>query len=106
MSGAGSGWGKAKANPREMAAGTAVMFVALAAFPKLARWPAGLGRRGMAIYIASNAAFVFAIHTWLIPYFKRMAEQHERAREELRHELGREPSDEELFARLGIACER
>jgi hypothetical protein len=86
-----------------------IAFVCLAAFPRLSyrlRWPTRLGPRGLVAYIAFNTAVGFAMRTCALPYVKRIAETQERAREELRRELGREPTDEELLAHLGVTCER
>jgi glyoxylase-like metal-dependent hydrolase (beta-lactamase superfamily II) len=92
---------------RGVARQTAFAFVGTATFPRLAhrlRWPTRLGPRGLVAYIAFNTLLLVAFHTWVIPYFKRMAEEQERAKAELRRQLGREPTDDELFARLGSAC--
>jgi len=85
----------------------AVVF--LAAFPRLAyrlRWPTRLGPRGLVPYIAWRTAFLFALRTWAVPYCERMAERQEQAKLELRGQLGREPTDNEVFAQLGFACKR
>ena len=87
----------------------AIAFLFLAAFPTLAyrmRWPTRLGPRGLLAYVAFNTAIGFALRTWAMPYFKRMAREQERAKEELRHQLGREPTEDELFAHLGITHRR
>jgi hypothetical protein len=88
---------------------SALAFVGTAAFPRLAywlRWPTRLGPRGMVAYAAFNASLLFAIRTWVVPYLRRMGEERERARLELREQLGREPSEDELLAHLGISCAR
>lgn len=87
---------------------SATAFVGTAAFPRLAywlRWPTRLGPRGFIAYVACNTLLLFAIRTWVIPFFKRMAEERERAEQELREQLGREPTDDEVLAHLGITCE-
>lgn len=87
----------------------AIAFLFLAAFPRLAyrmRWPTRLGHRGLLAYVVFNTASGFALRTWVAPYFKRMAREQERAKEELRHQLGREPTEDELFAHLGVTCRR
>jgi hypothetical protein len=87
----------------------AIDFVVTAAFPRLPswlRWPIGLGPRGLVAYVGVNTLVMFWIRAWVIPRFKRMAEERERAKQELRDQLGREPTEDELFAHLGIACER
>jgi hypothetical protein len=81
----------------------AATFVANAAFPRLAhrlRWPTRLGPRGLVGYVAFNTAVLFALRTWLLPFFKRMAE------DALRQQLGREPTEDELFAHLGVPRRR
>lgn len=56
-------------------------------------------------YIAFPA-IAFPWRAWVMPYFKRMAKEQERAKEELRHQLGREPTDDEVLAQRGITCGR
>jgi hypothetical protein len=85
----------------------AIAFVVLAAFPRTAyrlRWPTRLSRRGVVAYIAMNTIIGFALRAWAMPYFKRMADEQARAEQELREQLGREPTEDELFAHLGIVC--
>lgn len=87
----------------------AIAVVFGAAFPKLAyrlRWPTRLGPRGLVAYIAFNTVLDFALRTWVAPYFKRMAEQQERAKKELWQQLGRDPTEDELLAHLGITRKR
>ncbi len=91
-------------NPRvrEILAEHATRFVLIAAFPRLAawvrRWPTRLRPRGVAVYVAVNTAIGFALRTWLVPYLRVKHEQFEQARTDLRGQLGREPTDEELWA--------
>jgi hypothetical protein len=90
---------------RDALAHAAIAFAFQAAFPRLAhrlRWPTRLGPRGLVAYAAFNTGLRFAL--WL--YVGRMAEKEKRARAELRKQLGREPTEDELLAHLGIACER
>ena len=78
-------------------------FLAIAAFPKLAhrlRWPTRLGPRGLLLYIAFNTALGLAVRTWAVPFFKRLGEQREQIKDELRQQLGREPTDEQLGEHL------
>jgi hypothetical protein len=78
-------------------------FVGIAAFPRLThrlRWPARLGPRGLLLYIALNTALGLAVRTWAVPFFNRLGEHREQAKDELRRRLGREPTDEELGAHL------
>lgn len=79
------------------------IFLGMAAFPKLAhrlRWPTRLGPRGLLLYIALNTALGVAVRTWAVPFLKRLAEEREEAKDELRQQLGRDPTDEELGAHL------
>ena len=88
---------------------SAIAFVGTAAFPRLGywlRWPTRLGPRGFVAYAAFNTALLFAIRTWVIPYVKRIAEEREPAERELREQLGREPTEDEVLAHLGITCDR
>jgi hypothetical protein len=78
-------------------------FLFIAAFPRLAhrlQWPTRLGPRGLLLYIAFNTALGMAARTWAVPLFKRLGDQREQAKDELRQQLGREPTDEELGAHL------
>ena len=82
-----------------------IAFVVLAAFPKTAyrlRWPTRLSWRGVIAYIAMNTIIGFALRTWALPYFKRMADERARAEQELRQQLGREPTEDELLVHLGL----
>jgi hypothetical protein len=94
---------------RDTAGHGAVSFVYGAAFPRLAyrlRWPTRLGPRGVVAYIAFDTAMQFALRAWVLPYFRRMADKRAQAEEALRRQLGRQPTEEELFAHLGIAGNR
>jgi hypothetical protein len=76
-------------------------FVVNAAFPRLAyrlRWPTRLGPRALVAYIAVTAAFLFALRVWVVPWLGRLGEA--RVRAELTERLGREPTGEELAARV------
>ena len=87
----------------------AIAFVGTVAFPRLAhwlRWPARLGPRGWFAYAAFNTILLFAIRTWLMPYFKRMAEERNHAERQLRERLGRDPTEEEVLAHFGITRTR
>jgi hypothetical protein len=79
------------------------VFVATVAFPRLThrlRWPTRLGPRGLLIYIMFNTAAGMAIRTWLTPALGRLHERREDLRRELRTQLGREPSEEEVNLRF------
>ena len=83
----------------------ALTFAARAAFPKLARrlaWPTRLGPRGLVLYITFNTLFLFFLRQFVMPKFRQMAEKHERAKEELQQQLGREPTEHELLEHLGV----
>jgi hypothetical protein len=98
-----------KPAPRDVLAQSAIVFVGTAAFPRLAywlRWPTRLGPRGFIAYAASNALLLLAVQIWVVPYFTRMAKVRERAEQELREHLAREPTDEEVLAHLGITRKR
>jgi hypothetical protein len=87
----------------------AIAVVLGAAFPRLMSWvfwPARLGPRGLAAYIAFNTAMDFVVRTRVLPYLRRMAEERERARMELAQTLGREPTEDELVEHLGLTCKR
>ena len=78
--------------------------VGAAMFPRLAhwaRWPTRLGARGRIAYAAFNALLLFASRE-CIRYLKQKAEEWERATDELRRQLGREPTERELFEHLGF----
>jgi hypothetical protein len=88
---------------------SAIAFVGAAAFPRLVyrlRWPTRLGPRGFVAYAAFNTLLLFAAHTWVIPWAKRMAQARERAEQELREQLGREPTEDEVLAHFGIGRKR
>ena len=54
----------------------------------------------------TNTILLFAIRTWLMPYFKRMAEERNHAERQLRERLGRDPTEEEVLAHFGITRTR
>jgi hypothetical protein len=88
---------------------SAVAIVLLAAFPRLEhalRWRTRLSARGVVASIAFNTALGFAVRGWLVPFFRRMEEKRTEAEEELRKQLGREPTEKELFAHLGTPAHR
>jgi hypothetical protein len=78
-----------------------------AMFPRLAhwaRWPARLGVRGGIFYAAFNALLLFASRE-LLRHLERRAVEWEHARDPLRQKLGREPTERELFERLGLSSD-
>jgi hypothetical protein len=87
----------------------AIAFLGTAAFPRVSywlRWPTRLGPRGVIVYAAFNTLVIFAMRTWGIRHLQRMAAKRERAEQELRDQLGRAPTEDEVCARLGSTCER
>ncbi len=94
---------------REVLQERAIAFVGTAAFPRVSywlRWPTRLGPRGVIAYAAFNTLVLFAMRTWGIRYFNRIATKRERAEQELRDQLGREPTEDEVFTHLRATCER
>jgi lysylphosphatidylglycerol synthetase-like protein (DUF2156 family) len=88
------------------AVGYAAVFVVLAAFPRLGyplRWRTRLSPSRVVAYIAVNTAMGFALQVWVLPYLRRMAQKSAQAEEELRQQLGRKPTGDELLEHLGIA---
>jgi hypothetical protein len=83
------------------------VFVGTALFPRLAywvRWPTRARGRLLLAYIAWNTALLFWLRQWFLPAladaFGKAAEDLEAAREQLRAELGREPTRDEVGDRL------
>jgi hypothetical protein len=77
--------------------------VLTALFPKTAyrlRWPTRLGPRGLAAYILFNTAVQFAARAWLLPALRRQHARLEHLKADMRKELGREPTQDELTARF------
>jgi hypothetical protein len=84
----------------------AVAFALLTAFPRLGyprRWRTRVSPRGVVAYVAVNTAMGFALQAWVLPYLRRMARKRAHAEEALRQQLGRKPTEDELFAHLGIS---
>ena len=74
-----------------------------ALFPRLAhrlRWPQRLRGRRLALYVAWNAAVVYAIRYVVAPHVRRQTAEYERVHVALRDELGREPTPDEVLARF------
>ena len=83
------------------------VFVGNALFPRLAywlRWPTRARGRLLVAYIVWNAALLFWLRQWFLPAltdaFGKAAEDLEVATEQLRAELGREPTRDEVGDRL------
>ena len=88
---------------REAAGGAGLGFVLGAVFPRLAyhvRWPTRLSARGVIVYVALNTILGFALRAWALPLFRRLADERAQAENDLRHQLGREPTEDELWAKL------
>jgi hypothetical protein len=76
-------------------------------FPRLAywlRWPTRARGRLLVAYIAWNTAVLFWLRQWFLPNvaeaFRQAAEDRKAAEEELRTELGREPTEDEVGQRM------
>jgi hypothetical protein len=83
----------------------AVAIIFGAAFPRLwfpRRWRTPLSTRGIIGYIAFKTVIGFVLQVCVLPYLRRMAQERAQAEEELRQTLGREPTDDELLAHLGV----
>ena len=90
---------------REAGTYAVITFLFVAAFPGLAsrlRWPTRLGPRSFIAYVAFNTAFGFALRTWGLPYLKRLFEERERIEEQLREQLGRQPTEDEMLAHFRV----
>ena len=79
-----------------------VWIVAAAGFPRLARWPTQPGLRGTIAYTAFNALLLFAVREF-VRYGRRLEGEWEQTTDELRSELGREPSEREVAERVAGA---
>jgi hypothetical protein len=80
---------------RDLLAQTAMRFVWVAAFPRLAyrlRWPTRLGPRGLIAYVTFNALSVFLLRQLVLRCIEI-----ERTMQHLREQLGREPTELELI---------
>jgi hypothetical protein len=85
----------------------AARILGAALFPRVAywvRWPTRLGLRGRIAYAAFNALLLFAARQ-LVVHLREIMEEHERAREELQQQLGREPTERELYEHVGLSRE-
>ena len=84
---------------------TIVLLLVLMAFPRLwypRRLRPPLSARGVVTQVVVSTATGFALRAVVLPYFRRMEHKREEAEDELRRQLGRTPTDEELCAHLGI----
>jgi hypothetical protein len=88
---------------RDVLAQAALSLVGNALLPRLSyrlRWPTRLRRRRLLLYIAWNTAFLFWVRQWVAPMLRRAGERIEGVKAQLRWELGREPTENELRDRL------
>jgi hypothetical protein len=96
---------------REVLIQAGFTFAVHAAFPRVGywlRWPTRLRGRPLlayvVAYVAWNIAVVFAFRQWVVPFlgamFRQAADDLEAARQELRVELGREPTRDEVGDRI------
>ena len=87
---------------REHLAGWAAYVLLATALPRVAhwqRWPTRLGPRGLLAYIAGKTLLLFGLRHYLLPHFKRFADERHR----LEERLGREATDEELAHHFGYS---
>lgn len=86
---------------REAAPGIALWLAAVAAFPQLPfagiRAATRHGVGGVLTYLTLRTAIRFAIYGVVLPYGRRISEEHDR----LRQQLGREPTPEEHARHFG-----
>lgn len=93
-------WAGEPFTARYVAAEAAWRFAANAAFPHLchrARWPTRLGPRATAAYVVAMGGLGLVVRG--LPL---LAQRRTEAVAALREELGREPTEEEIAARLGL----
>lgn len=84
---------------------TLVFLLVLMAFPRLwypRRLRPPLSVRGVIAQIGVGTATGFAVRAWVLPYFRRIEQKCAEAEDELRQQLGRKPTQDELCAHLGI----
>ena len=86
---------------REMAPWVLGFVIAGAVAPRVVYFKGRLGGRRLAIYAVGDALLRFATKEWFFPWAREQHARFEATREELARELGREPSQEELTAKLG-----
>jgi len=87
---------------REHLAGWAAYVLLATALPRVAhllRWPTRLGPRGLLAYIAGNTLLLFGLRQYLLPHFKRGADERYR----LEERLGREATADELAQHFGYS---
>jgi hypothetical protein len=92
---------------REVLIQAGLTFAFNAAFPRVAywlRWPTRLRGGPLLAYVAWNSALLFSFRQWVVPFlvdiFREAAADTDVATAELRVELGREPTRDEVGVRL------
>jgi hypothetical protein len=91
------------ADARTLLYAAGMTFLGNLLFPRLAyrlRWPTRLRGWALLAYIAWNTALLFWFRQWAVPALGRYLAEADTARQALRDELGREPTDEEVLRRL------
>ena len=84
---------------------SAATFVVSAAFPRLwhpERRRRRLRPRRFVVFVGVNLGATYALETWLRPRLEQIVRETDRAKEELRARLGREPTGDEVLAHLGV----
>ncbi len=92
-----------KLTVREQAPYWAGLLLAGAAFPRVVYFKGWLRGRALLTSIVLDTAFRFAVLHWVRPWAARQTARMNTARAELTTELGREPTHEELAAKLGYS---
>ncbi len=90
-----------KASPIEIATYVLVAVAAGAVWPRVVFYKGWLRGRGLMISMAYDTLFRFAVLHWMRPWAARHQARFDQAREELRAETGREPTECEVMQRLG-----
>lgn len=81
-----------------------VLYVAAGAvWPRVVYFKTRLRGRGLAVHAGWVMFWWFAAFQWLRPYARRKQAEHAAAENELRTELGREPTQVEVMERLGYS---
>ena len=86
--------------PRDVVGASGIAFVVGAVAPRLAyrlRWPSRLRGRGLVIYIAAQTGVIFVVRYCLAPQLRRAAADRTNVDEQLRLQLAREPTEEEVI---------
>ena len=100
MTGSWTGSGSSSEALRLLAAVAVVHAVLSALSPRLARvllWPVGLRGRSLLLYVVVGALLRTALRRWVLPWAAREMERNAAVVEELRVELGRDPTEDEVY---------